>query len=103
MTTPHIQIETAAVDFAERPPWTVVTFDLIRRYPLGAVGALVVLVMMFMALFADIIAPYDPEANSFENMFTAPGLQFLLGSDDFGRDIFSNEFASRSVRSLFSS
>ena len=89
MTTPHIQIETAAVDFAERPPWTAVTFDLIRRYPLGAVGALVVLVMIFMAVFADIIAPYDPEANAFEYMFTAPGLQFLLGSDDFGRDIFS--------------
>ncbi|MCH9019434.1 MAG: ABC transporter permease [Proteobacteria bacterium] len=89
MTAPHIQVETDAVELAERPPWTVVIFGLIRRYPLGAAGALVVIVMIAMALFADVIAPYDPEANAFEHMFTPPGLQFLLGTDDFGRDILS--------------
>ena len=87
MTVPHIQVD--AVELAERPPWTVVIFGLIRRYPLGAAGALVVIVMIAMALFADVIAPYDPEANAFEHMFTPPGLQFLLGTDDFGRDILS--------------
>ena len=89
MTVPHIQVETAAAEFVERPSWTVVIFDLIRRFPLGAAGAFVVIVMIIMALFADFIAPYDPEANPFEHMFTAPGLQFLLGADDFGRDLFS--------------
>ncbi len=89
MTVPHIQLDTAADAFAERPSWTVAIFDLIRRFPLGAAGAFVVIIMIIMALFADVIAPYDPEANSFEHMFTAPGLQFLLGADDFGRDIFS--------------
>ena len=89
MTAPDIQVETDAVELAERPPWTVVIFGLIRRYPLGAAGALVVIVMIAMALFADVIAPYDPEANAFEHMFTPPGLQFLLGTDDFGRDILS--------------
>ena len=89
MTAPHIQVETAAVELAERPPWTVVIFGLIRRYPLGAAGAFVVIIMIIMALFADVIAPYDPEANAFEHMFTPPGLQFLLGTDDFGRDILS--------------
>ncbi|MCH9054300.1 MAG: ABC transporter permease, partial [Proteobacteria bacterium] len=63
--------------------------DLIRRYPLGAAGAVIVFVMIFLALFAELIAPYDPEANAFEHMFTSPGLPFLLGTDDFGRDIFS--------------
>ena len=87
MTAPHIQVD--AVELAERPPWTVVIFGLIRRYPLGAAGAFVVIVMIVMALFADVIAPYDPEENSFEHMFTPPGLQFLLGADDFGRDLFS--------------
>jgi peptide/nickel transport system permease protein len=89
MTVPHIQVETAAVDFTKSPSWTVVIFDLIRRFPLGAAGAFVVIMMIIMALFADVIAPYDPEANSFENMFAPPSLQFLLGADDFGRDIFS--------------
>lgn len=89
MTTQRIQVETAADEFAERPPWTAVVFNLIRRYPLGAAGAFVVIVMIAMALFADVIAPYDPEENSFEHMFTPPSLQFLLGADDFGRDIFS--------------
>jgi peptide/nickel transport system permease protein len=89
MSEHPIQIETAADEFVERPPWTVVVFNLMRRYPLGTAGAFVVIVMIAMALFADVIAPYDPEENSFENMFAPPSLQFLLGADDFGRDIFS--------------
>ncbi len=85
----EVPVEAGLEELAPAKPWHVVVRELIRRYPLGTAGAVVVFVMIFLALFADLIAPYDPEANSFEQMFTAPGLQFLLGTDDFGRDIFS--------------
>lgn len=62
---------------------------LIRRQPLGAGGAVVIIVMLAMAIFADAIAPYDPEANSFEYMLVPPSFDFLFGTDQFGRDLFS--------------
>ncbi len=87
MTTSEFELPTE--DIAERPSWAAVFLDHIRRYPLGAAGALVVLIMILMALFAEVVAPYDPEANAFEYMLHPPSLQFWLGTDDFGRDIFS--------------
>ncbi|HDL17046.1 MAG TPA: ABC transporter permease, partial [Rhizobiales bacterium] len=47
------------------------------------------LVMIFASVFAPILTPYDPEANAFEFMLTPPNLDFLLGTDQFGRDILS--------------
>ena len=87
MTTSEFELPTE--DIAERPSWAAVFLDHIRRYPLGAAGALVVLLMILMAVFAEVVAPYDPEANAFEYMLHPPSLQFWLGTDDFGRDILS--------------
>jgi peptide/nickel transport system permease protein len=60
-----------------------------RRNPLGAAGGVVIIVMLFVAAFADIIAPYDPVANAFDRMHMPPGLENWLGTDQFGRDVFS--------------
>jgi peptide/nickel transport system permease protein len=48
-----------------------------------------VLVMLFAGLFADWIAPFDPEENDFNSMMEAPSWIHLLGTDQVGRDIFS--------------
>lgn len=71
------------------PGWRAVTAALIRRQPLGAVGALMVLIMVAAALFADQIAMYDPEINDFAAMLEAPSAAHLFGTDEFGRDIYS--------------
>jgi peptide/nickel transport system permease protein len=60
-----------------------------RRNPLGAAGALVVIVMIVVALFADIIAPYDPLANAFDRLHEPPSWANWFGTDQFGRDVFS--------------
>ena len=79
------QIEGLAI----RKPWYEVSKTLLRKYPLGAAGALVVVVMIFLAVFANFLSPYDPESNDFEHMLTPPGLQYWLGTDQFGRDILT--------------
>jgi len=89
MTVSDVRIDPDAEQDVERTPRPAALLGLIRRYPLGAAGAVVVLIMIFAAVFAEAIAPYDPEDNAFEYMFTAPGAQFWLGTDDFGRDILS--------------
>jgi peptide/nickel transport system permease protein len=75
----------------ERKPRTALSAvgRFARRNPLGAVGGVVVVVMMLVALFADFIAPYDPVANAFDRLHQPPGLENWFGTDQFGRDVFS--------------
>lgn len=77
----------------------VVTYRVPRQYhpvvgfmvrqPMGALGLLVILVMIFAAAFAPWVAPYDPLAVNYENLLLAPSWQHPLGTDNFGRDVFS--------------
>lgn len=61
-----------------------------RKQPIGVFGGLLVLIMVIMAVFADFIAPYDPTAIFYEIESPAPPqIGFILGTDPFGRDIFS--------------
>jgi peptide/nickel transport system permease protein len=60
-----------------------------HRNPLGAAGAAVIVVMVLVAAFADFIAPYNPVANAFDRMHEPPSVENWLGTDQFGRDVFS--------------
>ena len=68
--------------------WSHFTY-LVRRFPLGAIGAVIVLVLLFAAIFADIIAPYDPLQTAAESSLSTPGGEHLLGADVMGRDVYS--------------
>jgi peptide/nickel transport system permease protein len=62
---------------------------LMRRYPLGAVGGLIVLVFILTAVFANVIAPIDPLSTNSRASLAAPGATYWLGADFMGRDMFS--------------
>jgi peptide/nickel transport system permease protein len=62
---------------------------LARRYPLGAVGALIVLLFIFTAVFANFIAPMDPTTTNAKASLAKPGSVYWLGADFMGRDMFS--------------
>ncbi|HLZ69630.1 MAG TPA: ABC transporter permease [Dehalococcoidia bacterium] len=61
----------------------------IQRKPLGAIGAAFVLAMVLVALFAPLIAPANPLEFHTSATFQSPSRQYLLGTDDEGRDIWS--------------
>lgn len=63
--------------------------EFVRVQPLGTAGLVVILVMAIAAIFADVIAPYDPEAIDFVAMLSAPSLAHPFGTDAFGRDILT--------------
>ena len=68
--------------------------DFARRKPLGAVGGLIVFVLVVTALLAPLIAPYDPrqiirEADNRVPVYVPPGLSYPMGTDHVGRDIVS--------------
>jgi peptide/nickel transport system permease protein len=64
-------------------------WDFARRNPLGAAGAVIVVVMILAAIFADIIAPYDPVANAFDRISQPPSWENWFGTDQYGRDVLS--------------
>lgn len=57
--------------------------------PSGAIGLGIVLLLVFFAIFADMLAPYDPRKMGAGGRFLPPGGNHLLGTDEFGRDMFS--------------
>ena len=74
------RVEAETETLTDKKPIGRVVLNLMRRKPLGAAGAVIVIIMILMAIFANLVAPYDPVANSFADMTQAPGLAHLLGS-----------------------
>jgi peptide/nickel transport system permease protein len=57
--------------------------------PLGAISGVAIVVMLFGGVFAEYVAPYDPLAIDFGAMLAGPSWDHWMGTDAFGRDIFS--------------
>jgi peptide/nickel transport system permease protein len=84
------QPAAAALDRGPRRPSRLATlWQFCAQNPLGAAGGLVVIVMIAMAALADVVTVYDPTRNNFGAMLEAPGAQYWLGTDQFGRDLYS--------------
>ena len=62
---------------------------LARRKPLGAVAALLLVVLVLMAIFADAVAPYGPLEQDTSAILAAPTQSHLMGTDNLGRDLWS--------------
>ena len=67
-----------------------------RRKPLGAVGGAILLAMVFVAVFAPLIAPFDPRDVHVPYKYVGPGVmieetgqRLWLGADSLGRDTLS--------------
>ena len=52
-------------------------------------GLIVIVLLIFTAVFADFIAPYPYDQQDYSQTFEYPSLAHLMGTDNFGRDIFS--------------
>ena len=60
-----------------------------RRTPTAMIGLVLFCALIAMAIFAPIIAPYDPLQMQVRERLQPPSAAHLFGTDDFGRDIFS--------------
>jgi peptide/nickel transport system permease protein len=61
----------------------------LRRDKAAVAGLAIIVILVAVALFAPAIAPRSPTDQSFINKLKPPSSQFLLGTDEFGRDTLS--------------
>ena len=64
-------------------------WNTIRRKPLGAASALLIAVIVLTAIFAPVIAPYDPLDADPTIRLARPSAAHPFGTDDIGRDVLS--------------
>ena len=62
---------------------------LFREKPLGAVGRVIVLLMLFTGIFAEYLAPEGYNVPHLPDRMSPPSTQYILGTDALGRDILS--------------
>ena len=68
--------------------WSRVLF-LASRYPLGAFGAVIIVLFVFAAVFANVITPVAPTTTNPAKSLAPPGAAALMGADFMGRDMYS--------------
>jgi peptide/nickel transport system permease protein len=84
-TDAHLQIS----ENAGPSRWLVGLGTFAHRWPLGSVGAVIIVLMIASAVCAPFIAPYDPLETDFAAQFSPPTTVHWLGTDAFGRDLLS--------------
>lgn len=60
-----------------------------RRHRMAMISSLILLVLTAMALFAEVIAPQSPYHMNYDQVLTAPSAIHLLGTDNYGRDVWA--------------
>ena len=62
---------------------------MIREKPLGTVGAVITLGLLFAGVFADFLAPHGQNEINTSDAYTPPSIGYWLGTDNLGRDLLS--------------
>ncbi|MCA1668687.1 MAG: ABC transporter permease [Thermomicrobia bacterium] len=81
-----------AIERAFTPSGAAPVRDFLRRLwhiRLAGVGLIIVGIVVLTALFAPLLAPYDPTQKNTRNLLKAPTFQHPLGTDELGRDTLS--------------
>ena len=60
-----------------------------REKPLGTFCGMIVLLLIFVAIFAHVLAPYEYSEPHLEDRLAGPSARYLLGTDQLGRDFLS--------------
>ena len=81
-------VEIAQIDASEPVVHRATLWQQLRRDKKAVIGLVFLVVLFCLAIFADIIAPYDPNSMDYD-MIMSPSSSHVLGTDDLGRDLLS--------------
>jgi len=88
VSTLDFNAELAAAGANVRGRWGAVRF-FIRRFPLGAIGGVIMAVFVLAAIFAPFLTVYDPLSTNAAASLARPSAAHWLGCDFMGRDVYS--------------
>ena len=80
---------TSANGVKRRPKVVEFLIRMVREKPLGTLGGIIALVLLFTGTFADVLAPYGMNQTSSAIRLLAPSTQHWMGTDDLGRDVLT--------------
>ena len=84
-----VRTSPAARQVTRRNKLTDFLVRLVREKPLGMAGGAIVLLLIVVALFADVLSPYPFDEVHLVDRLQGPSAQYLLGTDQVGRDLLS--------------
>jgi peptide/nickel transport system permease protein len=90
-------VAASATRFAAKPASRINLGRLWKRNPALIMGSVLVVLVCLLAIIGPMIAPYDPIAQDYSASLQNPNSAHILGTDKFGRDIFSRILAGTRV------
>jgi peptide/nickel transport system permease protein len=72
-------------------------YIVFRQNPMSAIGLILVLAMLFVAILGTSLAPFDPDKTNARIRMQAPSAEHLFGTDSYGRDVFSRVLAGARI------
>ncbi|MBQ3283673.1 MAG: ABC transporter permease [Atopobiaceae bacterium] len=81
--------QAAAATKRSAESYWAVSWRIFKKNKLGMVCLAIVTILVIVAVFAPVIAPYDPYAQDLLNRLSKSSAEHLLGTDELGRDILS--------------
>jgi len=70
--------------------WVDLFFRMLKEKPLGTFGFIIMILLLFTGIFADVLAPYEMNKINLLSTLQGPSAAHWLGTDNLGRDVLSN-------------
>ena len=77
------------LDLVKKEGLLLQVWNGLKKNPLALFGLFLILLLVFIAVFAGVLAPYEIDSQDLTRRFVAPNSRYWFGTDEFGRDIFS--------------
>src|SRR5947207_3067546 len=81
--------QTASTGVLQTPALATRVVKTLRRHPRLGVGGTIVLLLLFVAVFAPLLTHYDPIVGDISQSLDPPSATHWFGTDDQGRDVFA--------------
>lgn len=63
--------------------------SMFKKNKVALVSAIIISIFILGTIFAPLVAPWDPDVQDLSNRLSKPSFEHLLGTDNYGRDVFS--------------
>lgn len=81
-----------SIPSSQTPSRILAFWQSFRKSPSGIIGFWMIVLVLLLAVFAPLVAPYDQKvsASGIQSIYQPPSAQHWFGTDDAGQDVFSN-------------